>query len=407
MRDRYLRPAIEEFAFSDHKIALVSGPRQCGKTTLARSMLKRRGYGAYYNWDQREFRGLWAKSPQQVVALPQKPGVPLVVLDEIHKARLWKRNLKGIYDTVTRPTDFFVTGSARLAVYRRGSDSLLGRYRSFRLHPFSLAELRGGHAASPDETLEALLQARSGLSRSLRETFDALLRLGPFPEPFLSANERKARLWRRERVDAVIRQDLRDLSRIVELDRVQMLAALLPERVGSLLSVQALRQDLEVSHDTARRWLVALGELYYCYEIKPYSRRVRRSLRKEGKLYLWDWSEVNDPALRFENLVAAHLLKACHYWTDTGYGTFDLCFVRNRDGREIDFLIVRDGTPWLPIEVKLRDRTPSPAFRTFLSTLRCNVALQIVNDPGCREVVNHDGADVLIVDAADVLRSLV
>ena len=406
MRRRYLRNTLETFCFEHHKIALVSGPRQCGKTTLARQMLAQRGAGAYHNWDQVEFRRRWTIEPQSTVEVNRRGRVPLVVFDEVHKARLWKRTLKGIYDTLEKPVDLFVTGSARLAVYRKGSDSLLGRYRRFRLHPFSVGELVTLEPPTPEVAFERLLERRRR-SRSASRWLDQLIEFGPFPEPLLAADERRARVWRRERLDAVVREDLRDLSRIAELDRVQMLAALLPERAGSLLSVQSLRRDLEVSHDTARRWLTALSDLYYSYEIKPYSRRIRRSLRKEGVLYLWDWSEVADPGRRFENLVAGHLLKACHFWTDAGYGSFTLCFVRNRDGRELDFVVVRDGEPWLPVEVKLTDTSPAPAWKTFLPFLRTPWALQVVREPGVREEHVVDDTRLLVVSADQALAALV
>lgn len=402
MRARSLQSTIDQLCFADHKIALVSGPRQCGKTTLAKRMLSARGAGAYFNWDQLEFRRRWASSPQSVVDVERRGRVPLIVLAEIHKARLWKRTLKGIVDTLERPTDLFVTGSARLAVYRKGSDSLLGRYRSFRLHPFSIAELLGHPLPAPDAALAELFAEKPrASSRRAGELLEALMEYGPFPEPLLRQDSRRARLWRRERVGAVLREDLRDLSRIVELDRVERLASLLPGRVGSLLSVESLRNDLEVNHETAQRWLVALSELYYCHLVRPFTTRVRRSVRKAGKLYLWDFGEVPDAGARFENLVAAHLLKACHAWSDAGYGDFELCCLRNRDGKEIDFLVTRDGAAWLPVEAKLSERQLAPAWRTFLPDLDCDRALQIVRTAGVREEHRWGRARVLVVSAAD------
>jgi predicted AAA+ superfamily ATPase len=244
-------------------------------------------------------------------------------------------------------------------------------------------------------------------SRRADEALDALMQFGPFPEPLLAQDARKARLWRRERVDAVVREDLRDLSRIVELDRVQLLAALLPERAGSLLSVDSLRRDIEVSHETVQRWLSVLDDLYYCYHVHPFTSRIRRSIRKAGKLYLWDFGEVSDAASRFENLVASHLLKACHYWSDTGYGDFELRCLRNRDNKELDFVVTRDARAWLPVEVKRSDRQPSRSWRTFLPSLRCDHALQLVLTPGVREEHDADGVRLLVVSAADALRSLV
>jgi predicted AAA+ superfamily ATPase len=229
------------------------------------------------------------------------------------------------------------------------------------------------------------------------------MEFGPFPEPLLSQNRKKARLWRRTRVEAIIRQDLRDLTRIPELSRIEMLAALIPDRVGSPCSVASLREDLEVSHNTAKRWLALLQELYYLYELKPYQRRIQRSLKKEGKVYLWDWREVDDRGARFENLVAGHLLKACHFWTDTGEGNFELFYLRNKEKQEIDFLVTRDGDPWLPVEAKLSDPAPSPNWRKFLPMLPCHRALQLVAEPGAwREHVIGE-ATVLVASAGEAL----
>ncbi|MDX2022249.1 MAG: ATP-binding protein [Deltaproteobacteria bacterium] len=405
MRARYLASLVPELAFAGHKIAMVSGPRQCGKTTMARMLLTQRGHGAYFNWDEIKFRRSWAKDPSSLV--PSDEGsVPLYVFDEIHKAKGWKRTLKGLFDTRQAPWDALVTGSARLNVYKKGGDSLLGRSLHFRMHPFSCAEIVGAAAdRSPDMCLQALIngEAVSGAEEALR----ALLRFGGFPEPFLSASDRRARVWRQSRVEKVIREDLRDLSRLPELDRVEMLAALLPERVGSLLSRASLREDLEVSHDTVTRWLSALKELYYAFELRPYSKGLARSLKKEGKLYLWDWSEVEAAGPRFENLVACHLLKACDFWTDTGEGVFELTYLRNKDKNEVDFLVLRGRKPWLAVEAKLSDVAPSPHWQKFLPHIKCPFAVQLVGAPGHFRTHQVGSSRVLVASAASALAELV
>lgn len=404
MKPRYLAPSIQDLCFSDHKIAFVSGPRRCGKTILAKMMLEARGSGAYGSWDDIEFRRIWAKHPKRVVPPKDDGAVPLVVLDEIHKARAWKQNLKGVYDTLEHPADILVTGSARLAVYRKGSDSLLGRYLPFRLHPFTMREMQTPESIPPAAVLDSLFSRSLRGSRSDGALLENLMEYGPFPEPLLARSAKKARIWRRTRVEAIIRQDLRDLTRIPELSRVEMLAALVPERVGSPFSTASLREELEVSHNTVKRWLLLLREVYYLFEIKPYQRRIARSLKKEGKVYLWDWAEVAGRAARFENLVAGHLLKACHYWTDTGEGAFDLHYLRNKEKQEIDFLVTRDGSPWLPVEVKLSEADPSPNWRKFLGMLPCRRALQVVLAPGhwIEHRIGH--ASVLVASASEALR---
>lgn len=382
-------------------MAFVSGPRQVGKTTLAKVLLRARETGRYCTWDDVEFRRGWVKDPKRLV--PEGPGRPLLVLDEIHKGRLWKRSLKGVYDTLERPADILVTGSARLNVYRRGSDSLVGRYLHFRLHPFSIRELRATAPPAPDATLEAITARADRPRRAAARTLAALLEYGGFPEPFLAHDERRARLWRRGRLEQVIREDLRDLTRLPELDRVELLASLIPERVGSPFSVQSVREDLEVAHDTASRWLAHLRELFYVFEVKPYHRAVQRALRKSGKLYLWDWSEVPAPGARFENLVASHLLKACDFWTDSGEGDFDLHYLRDKQQHEIDFLIARDRRPWLAVEAKSSDTTPSPAWRVFLPQVRPALAVQVVATEGHWRWHDIGTARLLVASASDLL----
>lgn len=407
VQPRYLTSALRDLCFDSHKIALVSGPRQCGKTTLARELLRERGAGTYHNWDDVELRRVWVKRPSALWP-PRSRRVPLVVLDEIHKARGWKRTLKGLYDTRPFLVDLLVTGSARLNVYRKGGDSLVGRALHFRLHPFSQGELDVARLpGSPTDRIAALFARALAPDPAAADRFAGLLRFGGFPEPFLAASERKARVWRRSRVEQVIREDLRDLSRLPDLSRVEMLAALLPERVGSLLSRNSLREDLEVSFDTVSRWLGALLDLYYAFEIRPFSVRVVRSLKKEGKVYLWDWAEVDAPGPRFENLVACHLLKACDYWTDSGEGTFELRLLRNREQEEIDFLIVRDKRPWLAVEVKLADPSPPRHWRKFLRYLETPLALQLVATPGVWQEHRIDESRLLVASAGEALRYFV
>jgi uncharacterized protein len=394
---RYLEMCLRDLCFADHKMAFMSGPRQCGKTTFAKMMLNERASSFYYNWDDVEFRKQWTLHPRQTVLQGGGgKGVPLIAYDEIHKARGWKSTLKGIYDTRENPVDILVTGSARLNVFMKGGDSLVGRYYHFRMHPFSLGELFRPAPPEPDSLVARILHRSIEKKPEHHERYKALFKFGAFPEPLLAQNEKKARLWRATRIKRVIREDLRDLSRIPELSRIEMLCALLPERVGSPLSVNSLKDDLEVSHETVRRWIDYLKALYYVFEIKPYFRSVARSLRKEGKVYLWDFSEISYPGPRFENCIAVHLLKSCNFWTDAGFGAFDLHYLRNKEKQEIDFLITQDGKPFLAVEAKLADTSPSPHWGKFLRQTGCPHGLQIVGVPG---VWKKDGP--LITASAD------
>ena len=406
MKNRYLIPTINEICFPMHKMAFVSGPRQCGKTTLAKMILKLRKNGNYNNWDDVEFRRVWTKNPSTIVSVDSKE-VPVVIFDEIHKAKMWKRTLKGIFDGLDDPADIIVTGSARLNVYKKGSESLMGRYYHFRLHPFSLAEVQNRTMIEPDILIESIYSKSLKSKKSSVTNLEALFKYGGFPEPFLSQDERHARLWRRGRVEKVIREDLRDISRIPELSQIEMLTSLIPERVGSFLSRATLRETLEVSFDTIRRWLEYLKELYYIFELKPYTNSIARTLKKEGKIYLWDYSEIEDEGARFENLVASHLLKFCHFWTDNGYDVFELYCLRNKDKEEIDFLICKNEKPWLPVEVKLNDVTPSVNWKKFINQISCNCGIQIVQRPNYWKCHEYGKKKVLVASAADILSYLV
>ncbi len=324
----------------------------------------------------------------------------------IHKDRRWKRNLKGVYDTLEAPCDIIVTGSARLNVYKKGSDSLLGRYFHFRLHPFSLREFSKPLPNRPKDLILRLLDRSLNKKKSWRQSCNDFLKFGPFPEPLLKQNSRQARAWKKQRHDLIIREDLRDISRIPELARVEMLAVLLPERVGSLFSINSLVEYLEVSHATVKKWLEYLKELYFLFDVKPWQKRIPRSLKKEGKIYLWDYSEIDEKSARFENMVACHLLKACDYWNDSGEGDFALYYLRNKEKQEIDFLIVKDGLPWLPVEVKLSDVTPSKNWSRFIPLIGCKFALQVVNKPYWK-VHEYKDTKLLVADAAEVFQYFV
>lgn len=410
MKIRYLHNTIKELAFSRNKMAFISGPRQCGKTTLAkRYLLEREKNGAYFNWDNPNFRRQWVKDPLGLCKTlgSSDKGKAIFVFDEIHKAKGWKRNIKGLYDSLENPADLVVTGNARLNVFKKGSDSLLGRYLNFRLHPFTLAELLGEKSADPGNFLNSILANNFNYKKEAEEGLEQLFELSGFPEPLFDGSKQFANIWRSSRTEKIVREDLRDISRIPELSQVEMLIALLPERIGAPFSKTSLREDLEVSFDTVKRWVNYLMELYYLFEIKPYSNRISRSLKKEGKIYLWDYTEIENEGYRFENMIAVHLLKACNYWSDIGYAKFELFYLRNKEKEEIDFLITKDKKPWLPIEVKSGNKTPSRNWLKFLPQLNINYGIQVVRtkDVGeCRIINDHK---IIVVSASTLLSQLV
>jgi hypothetical protein len=336
---RYLRDAVNK-ALSGGKMAFVGGPRQVGKTTLALQMLGKGAtekHPAYLSWDD-------PRSAARLRRVELPPGEPLLVFDEIHKYARWRNLVKGIYDTEKSSRRIIVTGSARLDYYRKGGDSLANRYRYFRLHPFSLREM----ASKPGET-----------------EVQALLKFGGFPEPLFRQDETEHRIWQRDRIARVVREDLRDLEHVREISLIEHLVDLLPSRVGAPLSVKNLSGDLEIDHKTAERWLQILEHMYVCFRVAPLGAPRIRAVKKERKLYLWDWSTVDDAGPRFENLVGAQLLKYCHFIEDTEGWPMELRYMRDSDRREMDFVVTRKGKPLFAVECKLSARLADSALAYF------------------------------------------
>lgn len=406
--NRYLADEVKLLTHGQHKMAFISGPRQAGKTTFAKMLLNERNSDQYYSWDERKSRQAWIKSPSSSLNTGDVKTTPLIVLDEILKAPQWKCNLRGLYDTVNSSVDILVTASAQLNVPSRRKDSLFGRYHHFRLHPFSLAEVTGRSASFDLNTCveQSLLHPETTQNASAAE-YDALWSFGPFPEPLFSGEAHTLSLWHRERIERIIDDDLRDISQVRELNPASTLAAILPDRAAGTLNVNALRKDLEVAHSTMQSRLELLKQVYYIFEIKPYHHNIPRALIKEGKLYLWDWSTIEDPVARFENLIASHLLKLADYLTDTGLSQVDVRYIKNRQKQSIDFLLVKDGQPWLPIEAKQSQTSPSQKWSYFLKHLGLDFGIQVINKPNIYKIVQVNGGQVLVISADQLLSKLI
>ena len=358
------------------QIALLSGPRQVGKTTLAQSLLKT-DQTVYLNWDDFDDRALILKGGCAIadfMGLDQlRDYKPLLIFDEIHKYGQWKQTLKGFFDRYKDQCKILVTGSARMDVYKKGGDSLMGRYFNYRLHPFSVAEvLKSARQLLPGSDIVYKPQALPA------GDYDALLQWGGFPEPFIKQDQRFFNRWSRLRDQQLLREDIRVLTRVQELGQLEILAILLKSQSGQLTSYSNLAKKTRVSVDTIRRWTVILESLYYCFAIRPWTKNVTRSLLKEPKYYLWDWSQCTDIGARNENFIASHLLKAVHAWTDRGMGEYQLHFLRDKEKREVDFLVSRNNKPWMMVEVKSSVQNKlSPHLQVFAKQLGVQHVFQL------------------------------
>ena len=150
-----------------------------------------------------------------------------------------------------------------------------------------------------------------------------------------------------------------------DLSSIELLADALTERVGSPLSIKNLADDLETHHATMKSWVSILDNIYYSYRISPYGFHKIRAVKKEQKLYLWDWSTLKEPSFRFENMMASHLLKYCHLMEDTEGENMELRFLRDTDKREIDFVVLKNKKPLFAVECKTGEKNVSPHIHYF------------------------------------------
>jgi len=338
---------IEEHLAHHRQMVFLSGPRQVGKTTTSLEASSENPVHYYFNWDNEDHRALIIEGPQAIARETKlnelQKNLPILVFDEIHKYRNWKRFLKGFFDTYEKKCRILVTGSARLDVYKRGGDSLMGRYFLYRLHPLSIREI-----VDPSLPSQEIQQPREINSVD----YEVLLSYGGFPEAYLKRNKTFFNHWKRLRVEQLFREDIRDLSRIQEIGQIQLLAEILQEEASHALNHSVLAAKIKVSTPTLQRWIELLKNLYFCFTIQPWSKNLSRSLIKEPKIYLWNWALIEDPGARLENFVASHLYKAIQFWTDRGYGDYGLFYLRDKDKREVDFLVTKDRKPWFLIEAK-------------------------------------------------------
>jgi hypothetical protein len=372
LKKRYLKPYILEDL--KEKMVFVGGPRQVGKTTLCRNLIASHFTKySYYNWDNRTDR--------KAIMADSWPGdSDILIFDEIHKYRQWKGFIKGEYDNLKDTFKFLITGSARLDIYRRGGDSMLGRYHYYRLHPFTLAE-----AEDIPFALSVFGEIPVG-KFSYQEALNTLDSFGGFPEPFTKQNSKHLRRWHNEKIERMFREDILDMQTIRDVGKMKLMGDLLPSKVGSLLSLNAIREDLEISHRAVTSWMDILEAFYYNFRIYPYTAAKIRSLRKEPKLYLWDWSEVEDEAARFENLIASHLLKYVHFLSDNEGYKAELNYLRDVNKREVDFIVTIGKKPWFAVEVKLNDTALSPSLLYFKEKLSIPHVYQVVKKEGADRI---------------------
>jgi predicted AAA+ superfamily ATPase len=360
---------------NSRQMLFVSGARQVGKTTVMQQIIANKP-DHYFNWDNLKHRELIMQGNEAIIARVGADQLadskPVIVFDELHKFKDWKNWLKGLFDVYENHLQIIVTGSASMDVFRRGGDSLMGRYFHYRMHPLSLREI------TAEINLNIKLQP---LTRPKKEILTKLLQFGGFPEPFLKANQRFSNRWGTLRQQQLIREDIRDGTHIQEIAQLEVLAELLRQQSGDVTRYSTLAKQIRVSIDTIRRWLDVLEGYYYCYRIRPWHQNIATSLRKEPKTYLWDWSKIEGIGKRHENFVASHLLKFVHWLTDLGFGNYQLHYLRTKDQKEVDFIVTENQQPWFLVEVKTSSsQSLNKHLKWFQNKTKAHHAFQVVMD---------------------------
>lgn len=400
--DRLYKKQVEEYLTNYGKLVFISGARQVGKTTISKQVIKPNPNSIYLNWDYLEDRNkILNKHAELFESLLSTVSdkKPCLILDEIHKYKDWKNLVKGFYDKFGEDIEFIITGSAKLNIYKKGGDSLMGRYINLTVHPLSVSEI----AKNFDNNIDYIKNPKN----ITIDEFEALINFGGFAESYLKATAKFHRIWSNQRFEQLFREDVRNTEDINNIYALELLASIINEQAGSLISYTNLANKVRVSDQTIRRWLSLLEKHYYCFAIKPWSKNVVKSLIKEPKIYLWDWSQIKDIGVRFENLVASHLLKAVYFWNETGLGDFGLYYLRDKQKREVDLVITKDEKPWILVEAKVSDSTVSSSLKYFYELLKPKFSFQVIQNKQAISGSCFDKPGLWIVPAITFLSQFV
>ncbi len=386
---------------SEKKLVLISGPRQVGKTTLTKSIASKAVSSCYFNYDIPKNKALLAQNPTFFEETDRKKGEnPIVIFDEIHKYKDWKNYLKGVYDGYSDYFSFIATGSGRLELFQNSGESIAGRYRMFSLFPFTIGEFfsKEPKIKSVSELIE-IPETRSG------DLWERLFNYSGFPEPFLKSSSISYNRWSNVYHKQIIREDIRNTFALKNIDAMETLYSLLPSKTGSLLSASNLSGLVKVSHKTISEWIKVFEKFFLIFTVRPYSKYLSRSILKQPKIYFYDYCLLNNLAVRFENIIAVELKRAVVNWTDFGLGNFDLFFIRNKDKKEVDFLITENNEPYIMIETKSSDTTVSKNLKLFQNLYNIP-AVQLINKPGIKRQIKNGENQILVVTASDWLANL-
>jgi len=345
-----------------------------GKTWLAKQVMAHYTNPLYLNYDNFDDRSV-------ILEQSWRSKTDLLVFDELHKMKNWKQYIKGVFDKRGENQHILVTGSARLDTFRKAGEALTGRFFKHRLLPFSLKELN-------------LVKSNIGISK--------LIESGGFPEVLIATFEDENR-WRNSYIDGLIREDILDFENITKLRKIQILVELLKQRVGSPISYSSLARDLEISSITVKKYIEILEALFIIFRVTPHSKNIARSILKEPKVYFYDTGLVDGAGKKLENFIALSLLKHCYILCDQKGEHISLSYLRTKEGKEVDFCLVKNESLDRLIEVKTADLNISKSLIDFSNKYNVS-AQQVVLDLGNK--VARQKTNIEILSAEEFCNSL-
>lgn len=386
------------------QMVFLVGPRQVGKTTIAKKIQSRFKQSLYLNFDvvkdrQRILEGQSFIEDVFPISILRE-SKPVIIFDEIHKYKDWKNYIKGFYDLYRDHYSIIVTGSARLDVYQSGGDSLMGRYFQYNIHPLSVSEL--------------ISIGREKINNCFLEPYELkfnsfynLYKYGGFPDPYYNKNDQFFNMWNSTRFKQLIYEEIMSIANLQDVYLLETLAEILKSQSGQMLNRSNIAKKIGITSQTVSRWISILDRFYYCFTIRPWFKNVARSITKDPKVYLWDWSLVADEGARVENFIASHLLKFVNFYSDIGHGKFGLYYLRDIDKKEADFLIVKDDKPFLIVEAKMSNTSLSKSIDHFKEQLNADFSFQVVFNENYVSKSCFDFAKTMVVPAKTFLSQLI
>jgi len=397
MKRRILYENIWKMLSAHKQMVFIAGPRQAGKTTFTQILAEDFNNSLYFNWDILDEKRKLIENPFFYEEVHRKDNsMPLIIFDELHKYSNWKNYLKSVYDRDKGNYKFIVSGSGRLDMYQKGGVSLAGSFFFFFRGPFTLAELAGNNLPL-EQFMSNPIEVRA-CPNETQPAWNRLSRFSGFPDPYLGKTDQFYRIWSNTYRKQLLREDVRDLILLRNIENMEMLFSLLPSKIGSPLSMASLARDINVSFDSIRNWIEIFENFFMVFRIPPWSQKISRAITKEKKLYLFDYAGIESQAAKFENMVALELLRAISNWNDLGLGNFSLHYLRNREKEEVDFLLSNNHKPLLLIEAKLSDDHAAKSLIKFQKILNIP-AVQLVNKSGICKLVSNNNLKIMIISA--------